>query len=318
MSGRLERLEWRAVGTTCAAAVTAPSRASRLVRAALAAARAEVAACEAELSRFDPASDLSRLNAAGGAWTVVGPRLLEALRLALRAREETAGRFDPTVLPALVAAGYDRSFEQLEERPASPATGWRAGAAVELDEAAGRARLEPAAAVDLGGIGKGYAATRALDAMFEAWPTLPGALVDLGGDIAVRGGTPEGGPWRIAIADPRRPGAAAGTLLLHGGGVATSGRDVRRFGPGGSLHHLIDPATGEPARPGPLAVTVVAPGAAEAEAHATALAISGPEAAAAHVAAHPRLSALYVPQTGPVVPLGSPPLAQARVLVRAA
>ena len=318
MTARLERLQWHAVGTTCAAAATISRGGERRARAALAAARAEVAACERELSRFDAASDLSRLNAARGDWLAVGPRLLEALRLALRAREETGGRFDPTVLPALVAAGYDRTFEQLEERPAARADGWRAGAAVELDEASGSARLEPGAAVDLGGIGKGYAATRALEAMFEAWPMLPGALVDLGGDLAVRGETPERGPWRIAVADPRQPGATAGTLLLHGGGVATSGRDVRRFGPGGSLHHLIDPATGEPARPGPLAVTVVAPSATEAEAHATALAIADAGAAAAHVAAHPRLSALYVPHAGDVLPLGRPPLAQTRVLVRAA
>ena len=154
--------------------------------------------------------------------------------------------------------------------------------------------------------------------MAEAWPGLPGGLVDLGGDLALAGETPERGPWRIAVADPRRPGTTAGTLLLHGGGVATSGRDVRRFGPGGSLHHLIDPATGEPARPGPLTVTVVAPDAAEAEAHATALAILDAEAAAAHVAARPQLSALYVPHAGAPLPLGRLPLAPARILVRAA
>jgi len=318
MTARLERVEWRAVGTTCIAGVTSGPSDGRRARAALAAARAEVEACEAELSRFRPESDLMRLNGAGGAWTAVGPRLLDTLRLALRAREDTGGRFDPTVLPALVAAGYDRSFELLEERPAASPGGWRAGAAIELDEPAGCVRLDPGASVDLGGIGKGYAATRALDAMFEAWPSLPGGLVDLGGDIAVRGATPEGGPWRIAVADPLRPGETAGMLLLGSGGVATSGRDRRRFGPNASLHHLIDPATGRPAEPGPLSVTVVATGAAEAEAHATALAISGPETAAAHVAAHPRISALYIPDRGDVLPLGNPPLAQTRFLVSVA
>jgi thiamine biosynthesis lipoprotein len=318
VTAHLERLEWHAVGTACAAAATTLPGGERRGRAALAAARAEVAACERELSRFDATSDLSRLNRAGGGWVAVGPRLREALRLALRAREDTGGRFDPTVLPALLAAGYDRSFELLEERPAVDPSGWRAGATVELDERGGRARLEPGAAVDLGGIGKGYAATRALDAMGEAWLSLPGALVDLGGDLAVRGETPEGGPWRIAVADPRSPGTTLGTLLLDGGGVATSGRDVRRFGPDGSLHHLIDPATGRPALPGPLAVTVVAPSAAEAEAHATALAISDPFAASAHVAASPGLSALYVPREGRVLALGGPPLARTRFLLRAA
>ncbi len=311
----LERVEWRAVGTTCSAAATTGAGDEQRARAALVAAQEEVAACESELSRFDAASDLSRLNASSGEWAPVGPRLLETLRLAVEAREDTGGRFDPTVLPALVAAGYDRSFELLEERPAIRLDGWRAGSAIELDEARGRARLAPGTAVDLGGIGKGYAARRALDAMLAAAPDLAGGLVDLGGDIAVRGETPEGGPWRIAVADPRRPGETLAVLALAAGGVATSGRDARRFGPSGSLHHLIDPETGEPAFAGPLTVTVVAPDAAEAEAHATTLAIASLEEARAHVAARPALSAIYVPHAGPMVPLGNPPLARERLVV---
>jgi FAD:protein FMN transferase len=314
----LHRTEWRAVGTTCAAAVTAEPQDERETSWALAAAQEEVAACERELSRFDAASDLSRLNAAGGRWTPIGRRLLEALGLALRAREDTGGRFDPTVLPALVAAGYDRSFELLEERAAEEAHGWRAGTAIELDEQHGRARLAPGSAVDLGGIGKGYAAGRALDAMRIAAPSLAGGLVDLGGDIAVFGESPEGGPWLIAVADPRRAGETLAVLALDGGGVATSGRDARRFGPAGSLHHLIDPETGESALGGPLTVTVVAPDPAEAEVHATTLAIGGLSEAEAHVAARPELCALYVPHTGPVFPLGRLPVVTERLVGRAA
>lgn len=318
MSARLERRTFRAVGTTCSVAVTAGQSDGRLAALALAAGQREVAACEAALSRFDAASDLSRLNRNAGAWVDVDARLVEALRLAVRAREATMGRFDPTILPALVAAGYDRSFELLEERPPRRIDGWRAGAPVEVDEAGGRARIGAHAAVDLGGIGKGYAASRALGAMRDTWPTLPGAIVDLGGDLALAGTTPEGGPWRIDVMDPRTPGVVAARLLLSGGGVATSGRDIRRFGPGRSLHHLIDPSTGAPAQPGPLAVTVVAPDAAEAEAHATALAIASPDDAAAHVASSPHISALVVPHTGDPVALGALPVARTRVLVRAA
>jgi thiamine biosynthesis lipoprotein len=314
----LHRTEWRAVGTTCAAAVTAGSHEEHEISWALAAARDEVASCERELSRFDPASDLSRLNAAGGRWIPVGRRLLEALGLALRAREDTAGRFDLTVLPALAAAGYDRSFELLEEREARLADDWRAGTAIELDLENGRARLEPGSAVDLGGMGKGYAAGRALDAMLAASPALAGGLVDLGGDIAVSGDSPEGGPWLVAIADPRRQGETLAVLALESGGVATSGRDARRFGPARSLHHLIDPETGEAALAGPLTVTVVAPDPVAAEVHATTLAIAGPAEAERHVTARPGLSALYVPQLGPALPLGRLPLVTERLVVRAA
>ena len=318
MSARLRRRTFRAVGTTCSVAVTAGEADGRLARLALAAGQREVAACEAALSRFDASSDLSRLNRNAGAWVTVDDRLVEALGLAARARAATKGRFDPTVLPALVAAGYDRSFEQLEERPPRQVDGWRAGAPIEVDERGGRARIGAHAAVDLGGIGKGYAASRAVAAMRDVWPMLPGALVDLGGDLALTGATPEGGPWRIDVVDPRTPGAVAARLLLSGGGVATSGRDIRRFGPGRSLHHLIDPSTGAPATPGPLAVTVVAADAAEAEAHATALAISSLEEAEAHVAANPHISALVVPHGGEPFALGPLPIARTRVLVRAA
>jgi thiamine biosynthesis lipoprotein len=307
MIGRLIERPFRAMGTTCKLAVTVRSLDERGADQALAAGRAEVDACERTLSRFDPASDLSRLNAAAGSWVEVDSRLLDALAAALRAREDTDGRFDPTILPALVAAGYDRTFDELEERPARPATGWRAGAEVDLDPERGRARVESGAAVDLGGIGKGFSADRALFAMHWACPGLAGGLVDLGGDVALAGRTPDGGPWRVAVADARRPGETLTTLAIDAGGVATSGRDRRRFGPNRSLHHLIDPLTGAPALTGPLAVTVVAPDPAEAEAHATALAVSTLDHARAHLARFPHLAALCVPNDGEPVALGALP-----------
>ena len=305
----LEHHTFPAMGTSCGVGVTTTLAELGAAHGAIAAATAEVAACERALSRFDPASELSRLNAAGGAWTECGPRLRGALSAALSAREETGGRFDPTVLPALVAAGYDRTFEALEPRAPETPFGWRAGAAVEVDHTRGRARLERGAAVDLGGIGKGYAADRAVAAMAAAWPALPGCLVDLGGDLSLWGEPPEGGAWRVAVADPNVAGGRLSVLSLTAGGVATSGRDRRRFGPDGALHHLIDPATGTPAVPGPLSVTVVAADAAVAEAHATALAITPIADAAGYVAARRRISALLVPVAGAPFMLGDLPAA---------
>jgi thiamine biosynthesis lipoprotein len=305
---RLWRESFRAMGTLCEIAVTAGPLDGSKSHRALAASRAEIGVCERALSRFDPASDLSRLNAASGEWVEVGTRLEAALRLALRAREDSAGRFDPTILPVLQAAGYDRSFELLEQRPPREVASWRPGAEVELD-GNGSARVARGSAVDLGGIAKGFAAGRALNAMLAAWPALPGGLADLGGDIAAWGRSPEGS-WRLAIADPRRPESTLGTLELVAGGVATSGRDTRRFGPGQTFHHLIDPATGVPARSGPLAVTVVAAEPVEAEAHATALAVTDPADAEIYVAARPHLAALLVPDDGDPVALGRLPLAR--------
>ena len=107
-----------------------------------------------------------------------------------------------------------------------------------------------------------------------------------------------------------------GTLELDGGGVATSGRDTRRFGPGGRLHHLIDPATGVPADAGPLSVTVVAPTATEAEAHATALAVADLDQTRDQLAERPDLSALLIPQQGEPIVIGRLPLVRPRPRAR--
>ena len=161
--------------------------------------------------------------------------------------------------------------------------------------AAGRARIERGAAVDLGGIGKGFSAGAPSGRCATPGPRFRAGSSTSAATSPSGALPPDRGPWRIAIADPRGDGTTLGVLRLEQGGVATSGRDARRFGPARTLHHLIDPATGAPAVAGPLAVTVVAADAAEAEGHATALAISSLPEARAHLAAHPDLAALYVP-----------------------
>jgi thiamine biosynthesis lipoprotein len=316
MTSRLQRQSFRAMGTICGLGATADRRDVFFARRALEAAHAEVTACERALSRFEAGSDLSRLNRAAGRWVAVDPLLIDALAAALRGRTDTDGLFDPTILPVLEAAGYDRSFELLTDRAAVALEGWHAGARIDVDPRSSRARVERCAAVDLGGIGKGFAATRALAAMQAAWPALPGGLVDLGGDIAVCGTPPEGGPWRVDIADPRGSGHKLGTLELTSGGVATSGRDTRRFGAGRRFHHLIDPATGMPAAAGPLAATVKAASATEAEAYATALGIATLDVAAELLAPRPEIAALLVPQLGEPVTIGPLPLARDRPTAR--
>ncbi|HET7379941.1 MAG TPA: FAD:protein FMN transferase [Gaiellales bacterium] len=309
MDTQFVQTRFKAMGTTCSVGVTAAPGDEATADEALDAARLEIIACERALSRFIATSDLSALNRAGGDWVPVGSRLLAALAVARDARQASDGRFDPTILPVLAAAGYDGSFEQLEQRAPETLFGWRAGTRIEIDLLAGRARLERGAAVDLGGIGKGWSADRTVARIRQVWPLVPGCLVDMGGDIAVLGAPPHGGPWLVDIADPRRPGRPLARLGLERGGVATSGRDARRFGPQLGLHHLIDPVTGRPSARGPLAVTVVASDAAQAEAHATALAVTPVEEAAAYIAARPGLAAFVVPDAGQPFELGEPPLA---------
>ncbi len=303
MSRILDNTTFGALGTQCTVSVSVSALELPRGRRAAAAARAEIAACERALSRFNGDSDLSRANAGAGDWVAVDERLVDALTIALELRAATDGRCDPALLPVLIAAGYDRSFELLDGRPLEQMIE-RPHGAVEVDEAESRIRLAAGTAIDLGATAKGWIAGRALSAARHAWPTLPGASVDLGGDIAVVGTPPDGSLWLIDVEDPRSPAKSLATIRLAKGGVATSGPAHRRFGPDGSLHHLLDPGTCAPALEGPLAATVVAADPAAADAHATALAITPVEKARAYVAARPELGALIVLPDGTALVYG--------------
>jgi thiamine biosynthesis lipoprotein len=239
--------------------------------AALEAAEAELHRLDALLSRFRPDSELSVLNRCGALHA--GPELLEVTELALAAREQTGGRFDPTVHDAVVAAGYDRTFDLLPEdgEPSLPAGAACAGR-VTVDREQSLIELEPGFRLDLGGIAKGYAVDRVCDLLSEVGP----CLVNAGGDLAVRRSL-QGGPWPVGV----EASASTITLALRNGAIATSGRDRRRWLRNGEeRHHLIDPLTGRPAETGLLRVTVVAGRAVEAEIHAKSLFLAGEQEAA--------------------------------------
>jgi thiamine biosynthesis lipoprotein len=229
--------------------------------AELSASVAEVYAFETRLTRFDRRSELSRLNAAGGARTEVSPLLEELLRAALEAHALSGGAVNAAVLPALVAAGYDRTIAEVRRRPvlggAAPST-----PVPPLDEVLevgeGWARLHPSAAVDLGGVGKGWLADRLAE-------RLENAVVNLGGDLRALGAGPEGEGWTVGLCD----GPSGG---VHEAGGATSGSAGRRWAGG---HHLVDPRTGRPAVAAPDAVSVVATTALRAEVLAKLVAIRG-------------------------------------------
>ena len=220
-------------------------------------------------SRFIPESELSSVNARAGRPQTVSAAFAELLARALAAARETGGLFDPTILPALVAAGYDRDYEELLAGPPvapsrPPASGrW---SDVALD---GRSLLLPlGAALDFGGIAKGWAVDQAVACVAD----LPWALVDAGGDLGVAG-RPEQ-PVPVGIADPSDAGIEILRLEVDGGALATSSTVGRAWGAG--LHHLIDPRTSRPARTGVLQATAWAPTCTEAEVRAKWALLGGP------------------------------------------
>lgn len=261
----MERRGLQAMGTSVELLVDAPPGPS--VRRAMDAASAEIGRLEAMLSRFRPDSRLSALNRAGR--LRADAELLEVVGMALEARARTGGRFDPTVHDALLAAGYDRSFE-LVAGAAPAAAGEPApacGGGVALDRGRGMITLAPGVRLDLGGIAKGYIVDRAAERLAEAGP----CLVNAGGDLRIAGRR-RARPWPVGVAVP----GPQLTLALEEGAVATSGRDRRCWLRGGrEVHHIIDPASGRPATGDLRTVTVVSERAAEAEVLATDLFLRG-------------------------------------------
>jgi FAD:protein FMN transferase len=271
--------------------------------------RSVFAEIERRLSRFDPGSDLSSLNADPRACVPAGPLLRAAVAGALRAASLTGGLVDPTLLGALRRAGYRESRAHIEpsslarglasappRRPARPnrAAEWRA---VEVDDGAGVIRRPPGLELDLGGSVKGWAA----DLVVARLARHGRCAVDCGGDLRVAAGS--GAPWEVRVRHPLT-GAIAHTLRVSAGGVATSGIDARLWErpEGDFAHHLIDPATGSPAWTGLLAATALAPTALEAEALAKAALLSGP--AAGRRLLQGRHGGVLVRDDGAVEPVG--------------
>jgi thiamine biosynthesis lipoprotein len=152
--------------------------------------------------------------------------------------------------------------------------------------------------LDFGGIAKGWCAHQVMKRLRFDGP----ALVNAGGDIAISGPRADGSQWQVGIADPFHPGAEIETLYLNACGVATSGKDRRRWTRNGILqHHIIDPFTGQPAETDLLTVTVVAPTVIKAEAAAKAAFILGSRAGMEWLEAHSELAALFILDDGRVL-----------------
>ena len=287
----LVRHAFAAMGTTVV--LLLPSE-----RAALAARVEELfTTWQATCTRFDPGSELSRLNAAGGRPVAVGELLFGVLGTARRAAEATGGLFDPTLLRSLEAIGYDRDFEQIARDPGRhaperlPATGgWRD---LVLDPERRTAQLPPGVGIDLGGLAKGMAVDAAIREI--AGLGLTGA-VDAGGDLAVSGLPVGAGAWSIAIEGPEGPH----TVSLRSGALATSSVARRRWDQDGiERHHLVDPRTGLPSTVALWSATVAASTCAQAEVAAKAAFLLGP-AEGSRFLAERSLAGLFVGLDGSV------------------
>lgn len=259
-------------GTTASVLTTDADRLS----VAVGAVRGQLASFDVACSRFRTDSEIERVNGAAGRWVEVMPLLVDAVEVAMRAAALTDGDVDPTVGEALIVLGYDRDFAAvLPSGPSTgglrPAPGWRL---IEIDRTSSRIRVPLGVRLDLGATAKALAADRGAAAAAELAGC--GVLVSLGGDIAVAGAGPAEG-WTIGLADSHLDEPEPGQSVRIGdGGVATSSTTVRRWSRGGqTVHHVIDPSSGGPAREVWRTVTVAAATCVDANTASTAAIVRG-------------------------------------------
>jgi FAD:protein FMN transferase len=234
-------------------------------------------AVDATCNRFRRDSEISRLNAHSGETLAISETLELALDAALTCAQLTDGLCDPTVLPALLALGYDRDYSEVAAhgatRPPAP-TPSPGVSAIHLDRAAHRVTLEQGCQLDLGASAKALVADRVADELSAHG----GVVVEIGGDVAVRG-TSNDGPWVIAVSDSLTITGNEPRIVVANAGVATSSLATRTWRAGDTtVNHVIDPRTGSFAS-GPYATaTVSADTCVTANAFATAALLWGEDA----------------------------------------
>jgi thiamine biosynthesis lipoprotein len=220
---------------------------------------------EERFSRFRPDSELSKINARSGALTQISPDMLGLLIRARELHEASGGIFEPAVLPALEAAGYNRSFEEIkasDEGATFAPQPRHSFSSLCIEAAASTMQMPRGMRIDLGGIAKGYT----VDVIAQQLHATGAALINAGGDVRAIGAGATGGGWLIYVSDPHDESTVLDEVTLRDQAIATSTTAVRRWRRGERpMHHLIDPRTRLPAETGVVSVTVVAGTATEAD-----------------------------------------------------
>lgn len=240
-----------------------------------------VAECERLWSRFLADSELTLLNKCAMAAPFeidVSDLTADLVAAMLWAYTYSDGWVDSSLLPQVIAAGYDRDFGELtaavpNQRNRLAPDRYAGMSAVSL--AGNRLGRSKPVVLDSGGVGKGLAADLVAEAIMRGGAS--GALVDLGGDIRAIGTDQHDRPWLVTAANEVNPaGEDVGSWNVTDAGIATSSKARRRWLGG---HHLIDPHTGRPSTSDLLAVTVVSSDALVAEVSAKSALLMGQYAA---------------------------------------
>ncbi len=252
------------------------------------------------VSSWRPGSDVSRINAAAGkAPVLVGADTLALLQRSIALHQATAGAFDVTIGAVWDVWPFRDATRALPTDDAISAALALVGAdQIRIDVERSTALLPRAGMrLNLGAVGKGYAAARIADVLAAHGVTR--SAVSAGGDLVLRG-RKSTGPWRVAVEHPRRPEHAIERFDAGDVAVATSGDGKRRIvRDGRGYGHILDPRTGRPAD-GALSVTVLTADPVEADAFATAVFVMGPQRGMRWVEQRAGVEALIVDVRGVV------------------
>lgn len=312
--------------------------------AALVAARDRCLFFERAFSRTRDDSDIARAHAASPNAVPVSPQTARLVRQALGYCERSRGKFDITMgtvtslwnfhtgeVPSRLALAralphVDYRHIVLDEEPLgkdSPVQG-------SLDDDAlnaGTSRApssnvpsskssqptlaitDPQTILDLGGVAKGYIADDLAD-LFIAHG-IGRFVINLGGNVVVRGGRPAdasarppvaaGSPWRIGIINPLDPAHNRAIVDMADGSVVTSGIHERRFTKGGvTYHHILDPATGMPAKTDLTSATIIAPRSMDCDGYSTTALMLGARDAIDFVESLPGIEAVLIDEADEV------------------
>lgn len=233
-----------------------------------------------QMSTWEANSDINRFNHSAPGWVRLPAHFLRVLKCARKIAEASNGAFDPTIgtLVGMWGFGaYARAqapcIGQLQL--ARDRAGWRK---LYLDTDAGAAFQPGGVCLDLSAIAKGFGVDLVADLLRQR--RIDSALIEVGGELAAIGRKPDGSRWRIlAESDPQRDDGEPTILALADCAVATSGDRWHRYNRDGvQSAHILDPHSGRPLPRPPLAVTVIAADAMQADGWATALSVLGSDA----------------------------------------
>lgn len=246
---------------------------------------AALSAVNESMSTYDRKSEVSKFNRAGAEQRIaISEELLQVISLAQRVHDRTRGAFDITVRPLVSLYGFGATpAEKPPTKEELSELHKRVGMnllEVRPDESSIQ-KLQEGVELDLGGIAKGFGVDQVALALEKL--EITNYMIEVGGEIRVRGKKNDGNPWKLAIEEPsaeERKLHATLSLPAEGGALATSG-DYRNFREvdGRVISHTFDPRALEPTPRRTASVSVIRPTAAEADALATALSVLSPKEA---------------------------------------